>query len=120
MFERTLSGVKPFNMIIELGSSNIITELVNNAVKKFIQKYVYLAKEVERIVATIMRQYDGIQMRVILLDPKSLTQCIKQANVQAYYWVHCTSQVIQKYGPCLSGWKREKETGTLLKLFVLL
>ena len=26
--------------------------------------------------------------QVILLDPNSLTQHIKQANVQAYFWVH--------------------------------
>ena len=117
LFERTSSGVTPFNIIVELGSSNITIESVNNAVTKFLQKYLYLAKKVERIVGTIMRQYDGIQTRVISPDPNSLTQHIKRANIQAYYWVHCMSQFIQKCNSCLSGWIREKETGTLIVLW---
>ena len=46
MYERASSGITEFNMIIELGSPNIITESVNNGVTKFIQRYVYRGKEV--------------------------------------------------------------------------
>ena len=45
-------------MIVELGSSNIITESVNNKVTKFIHRYVYRGKEVKEIVETRMRQYN--------------------------------------------------------------
>ena len=55
VFERVSSGITPFNMIVELGSSNIITESVNNEVIKFIQRYVYRGKEAEGIVETRMR-----------------------------------------------------------------
>ena len=54
---------------------------------KFIQGYVYFGKDVDWIVKTRMRQYNEIKIKttqVIWLDPKSLTQHIKQANVQAY------------------------------------
>ena len=40
VFERVSSGITPFNMIVELGSSNIITESANNKVTKFIHRYV--------------------------------------------------------------------------------
>ena len=71
---------------------NIITESSNNEVTKFIQRYVYCGKDVEGIVKTRMRQYNEIKPKitqVILLDANSLTQQIKQANIQAYFWVHC-------------------------------
>ena len=55
VFERVSSGITPFNMIVELDSSNIITESVNNEVIKFIQRYVYRGKEAEGIVETRMR-----------------------------------------------------------------
>ena len=38
----------------------------------------------------------------ILLDPNSLSQDIKQANIQAYFWVHCMIEDMQKCDPCLS------------------
>ena len=47
MFERVLSGVMSFNVIVELGSSNIVTESVNDEITKFIQNYVYRDKKVE-------------------------------------------------------------------------
>ena len=47
VFERALSGIAPFNVIVKLGSSNIVTESVNNEVTKFIQNYVYGDKKVE-------------------------------------------------------------------------
>ena len=47
MFERVLSGVMSFNVIVELGSSNIVTESVNGEITKFIQNYVYRDKKVE-------------------------------------------------------------------------
>ena len=56
VFERTSSGILPFNMIVELGLSNITTESANNEVTKFIQRYVYQSKDVEGIVKTAMRQ----------------------------------------------------------------
>ena len=71
---------------------NIITESANNEVTKFIQRYVYCGKYVEGIVKTRMRQYSEIKPKttqVILLRTNSLTQQIKQANIQAYFWVHC-------------------------------
>ena len=45
----------------------------------------------EGIIETRMRQYKEIKtktMQVILPDPNSLTQHIKQANIQAYYCMH--------------------------------
>ena len=45
VFERESSGITSFNMIVELGWSSIITELVNNEVAKFIQRYVYHGKK---------------------------------------------------------------------------
>ena len=106
-------------MIVELGSSNIITESVHNKVTKFIHRYVYGDKEVEEIIKTRMRQYHEIKTKapqVILLDPNSLTQHTKRANIQAYYWVQCMTKDIQKCDPSLS-WKREEETGTLSPLW---
>ena len=38
MFERASSGITTFNIIVELGSSNITTESVNYEVTKFILK----------------------------------------------------------------------------------
>ena len=76
MFGRALSRITPFNMIVELGSSNIITDSVNNEAMKFIQKYVYRAKVVEKIVETRMRQFHEIETKrtqVILPYPNSLT-----------------------------------------------
>ena len=63
VFERVSLGITPFNMIIELGSSNIITESVNNEVIKLIQRYVYRGKEVDRTVETRMRQYNEIKTK---------------------------------------------------------
>ena len=100
----------PFNMIVELGSSDIIKKSVNNEVIKFIQRYVYHGKEAEGIVETRMRQYIEIKTkttRVIFPDLSSLTQHINQTNIQAYYWVHCMNKDIKTCEPCLSGWKRE-------------
>ena len=74
----------------------------------------------KRIVKTRMRQYNEIKTntaQVILSDLNSLTQHIKRANAQAYYWVYCMTKDIQKYDPCLSGWKRGEETGTLTPLW---
>ena len=74
----------------------------------------------KRIVKTRMRQYNEIKTntaQVILPDLNSLTQHIKRANTQAYYWVYCITKDIQKYDPCLSGWKRGEETGTLTPLW---
>ena len=71
---------------------NIITESANNEVTKFIQRYVYCGKDVEGTVKTRMRQYNEIKPKttqVILLRTNSLTQQIKQANIQAYFWVQC-------------------------------
>ena len=56
-------------------------------------------------------------MEVILLDPNSLTQHIKQANIQTYFWVHCMIKDMQQRNPCLSDWKREEEIGTLIPLW---
>ena len=92
VFERAPSGITSFNMIVELVSSNIITEAVHNELTKFIQRYIYRGKEVERIVETRMRQYNEIKTKtthIILPDPNSLTQHIKRANIQVYYWVYC-------------------------------
>ena len=66
--EGASSGIKPFNMTVELGSSNITTESVNNEVKKLkknIQKYFYRGKEVEGLefVETRMRQYNEIKTK---------------------------------------------------------
>ena len=47
VFERALSGITPFNVIVELRSLNIITESAHNEVAKFIQNYVYRDKKVE-------------------------------------------------------------------------
>ena len=45
VFERVSSGIMPFNMIIELGSSNIVTDSVNNEVIKFMFTwYVYVVR----------------------------------------------------------------------------
>ena len=52
VFERASPGITPFNMIVELRSSNIIKESVNNEVTKFSQNYVYRDKKVEGIVKT--------------------------------------------------------------------
>ena len=56
VLERTSLGIPPFNMIVELGSSNIITESAKNEVTKFFQRYVYRGKDVEGIVKTRMKQ----------------------------------------------------------------
>ena len=91
VFKRASSGVTPFNMIVELGSSNIITKSANNEVTKFIQRYVYRGKKVEGIVRIRLRQYYEIKTKttqVILLDRNSLIQFIIEANIRAYYWVH--------------------------------
>ena len=108
MFERRSSGITP----VELASSNIKTESLNNEVTKFIQRYVYRAKEMEGIIETRLRQYNEIKMKTtqaILLDPNSLTQHIKQANIQAYYWVHCmiNKSVIHIYLVGKVKWKLE-------------
>ena len=42
----------------------------------------------------------------------NLTQEVLQAN----YLMHSMNKDIQKCDPCLSGWKREQETGTLIPL----
>ena len=79
VFEQTSSGILPFNMIAELGSSNIITESVNNKVTKFIQRYVYRGTEMEGIFETRMRKYNEIKTKTthsILIDPNSLTRYI--------------------------------------------
>ena len=91
VFKRASSGVTPFNMIVESGSSNIIRKSANNEVTKFIQRYVYRGKKVEGIVKIRMRQYYEIKTKttqVILLDRNSLIQFIIEANIRAYYWVH--------------------------------
>ena len=75
---------------------------------EFIQRYVYRGKDVEGIVETRMRKQHEIKTKttqVILLDPNSLTRHIKQANVQACFWVHCMIKDMQKCDPCLSDWK---------------
>ena len=56
VLKRTSSGIPPFNMIVELGSSNIKTDYANNEVAKLKQRYVYRGKDVEGIVKTRMRQ----------------------------------------------------------------
>ena len=86
---------------------------------RLIKRYVYRGNEVEEIVETRMRQYNKIKVKiteVILRDPNSLTQDIKRANIQAYYWLHCITKNMHKCDPCLSGWKREDETRTLIPL----
>ena len=108
MFERASSGIMP----VDLASSNIKAESVNNEVTKFIQRYVYRGKEMEGIVETRLRQYNEIKTKttqVILPDPNSLTQHIKQANIQAYYWVHCmiNKSVIHIYLVGKVKWKLE-------------
>ena len=112
-------------MIIELGSSNIVTDSVNNEVIKFMFTcYVYVVrlrgKEAEGIIEIRMRQYNENKIKttqVILRDPNSLIQRIERANIQIYYWVHCMNKDIKKCDPCLSGWKRKEETGTLITLW---
>ena len=42
VFERASSGITTFNMIVELGSSNITTESVNYEVTKFILKIYFI------------------------------------------------------------------------------
>ena len=50
----------------------------------------------ERIVGTRMRLYNEIKTaQVILPDPNSLTQHIKQASIEAYYEVHCMAKDTQ-------------------------
>ena len=108
VFERASPGITSF----ELYFSNIITEKINIKVTKLIKKYVYCAKEVEMIIETRMRQHNKTKTKttqVILADPNSLTQHIKRANIQAYYWMPYMNKDIQKYDPCLSVWKREGE-----------
>ena len=63
VFERALSDIRPFNMIVESGLSKIIRESVNNEVTKFIQRYVYRGKEVQGIVKTEMRQCNEIKTK---------------------------------------------------------
>ena len=55
--------------------------------------------------------------QVILPDPNSLTKHIKRANIQAYHWVQYMNKDMQKCESCLSGWKFEEETGTLIPLW---
>ena len=84
VFKRASSGVTPFNMIVESGSSKIIRKSANNEVTKFIQRYVYRGKKVEGIVKIRMRQYYEIKTKttqVILLDRNSLIQFIIEANI---------------------------------------
>ena len=50
VFERASSGITTFNMIVELGSSNITTESVNYEVTKFILK----------IYFTVVRKWKGL------------------------------------------------------------
>ena len=98
VFEHVSSGYTPFNMIVDK---------------------IY-SKEAEGIVETRMRQYNELKTKathVILPDPNSLTQHIKWANIQAYYWMHCMNKDIKKSDPRLSGWKREEETGTFIPLW---
>ena len=97
-----------------------IRESVNNEVTKFIQSYVYRDQELEGIIENRMRQYNEIKTKttqVILPDLNSLTQRIKRANIQASYWVHFMTKDIQKCDPCLSSWKCEEETETLIPLW---
>ena len=60
-----------------------------------------------------MRQYSQIKIKtrqVILLFLNSLTQNMKQANIQAYYLMDFMTQNIQTCDPCLSSGERKEET----------
>ena len=87
VFEQASLGITSFNMIVELGSLNIITYSVNNEVTKFI-KIVYRSKEVEGTVEIRTRQYHEIKtkrMLVILFDPENLStlnEQISQLNIR--------------------------------------
>ena len=59
------------------------------------------------------RQYNEIKTKTKEISFSTLTQEVLQAN----YLVHSMNKDIQKCDPCLSGWKREQETGTLIPLW---
>ena len=58
------SGITPFNMIVELRSSNITKQSVNYEVTKFIQRYFHRRKEVEGIVETRRRQHNEVKTKI--------------------------------------------------------
>ena len=60
-----------------------------------------------------MRQYNQIKIKtrqVILLFLNSLTQNMKQPNIQAYYLMDFMTQNVQTCDACLSSGKRKEET----------
>ena len=83
-----------------------------------LSKGVFTAVRKWKRLLKLEREYNETKAKakqVISPDPNSLTQHIKRANIQAYYWVYCKD--MQKCDPCLPGWKSEGETGTLIPLW---
>ena len=61
LFEHASSGITSFNMIVEFGSSNIVTESVNYEVTNLVSSLFYRNKEVEQINETRTRQYNELK-----------------------------------------------------------
>ena len=82
-------------MLVGLSASNILAELINNNVKKFIQRFVHQGKKTKEIVETRMRQYKEIKTKTtetFLPDSNNLTHYIKRVtNLLLKLIIGCTA-----------------------------
>ena len=99
-------------LLTDLGNERDVSESSDENSKKFIQIFVYGGKETEELVDTRIRNYDALNIKTtqsILPDPTSLTQHIRRANLQCYYWKCCVKPTIEKIEPTTSGWVRNSD-----------
>ena len=68
--------------------------------------------DTEELEDTRIRNYDSLNIKTtqsILPDPPSLTQHVRRANLQCYYWKSCLEPIIEKIEPTTSDWLRNSD-----------
>lgn len=95
IFDRIIRNEsKAVELLTNIGENNKIPLSVIDNCQTFIQIFVYNGKESEELVDTHIKHYDSLKTKStqpILADQmyqKSLTQHIRRANLQRYYWKH--------------------------------
>ena len=93
-------------LLTDLGNECNVSVSCDEKVKKFIQVFVYGGKDTEELVDTRIRNYDSVNIKTTLSDPRSLTQHVRREN---YYWKSCLNPIIEKIEPTTLGWLRNSD-----------
>ncbi len=108
VMKKLLEADRKCELLADLGKDESFSEITLKNAKEFIRTLMYTGKQKETYVETRIRRYQEMKVKSSMSlppDPDSVTQVIKGAHYQVYFWKRCDEINIEIIPFANYGWR---------------